>query len=405
MNKINNTYYKLLDTTFFLFVFSTIILVDSNIGKILQLLFVSISLCIPFVKKIQFPFYNTWLILFVLYIFIQVICGIARLECTLDMAFTMLFTSLFIIGMYNYVVYRNNLYRIVNIYAKSTVVALLLVVILYYSTLFTFRLNALENLSLAGILFGGSSATALAMCAVIPAFFITIFPPNGERLKAYPYLFFFGLIIILTGTRKVLIPFVYIVFFVNEQLKRNTNNKALKIIVRMTVGVFMLYLCVMNIPVLYNLLGYRIENALLFFELSESTDSSIIVRNRMMDSAVDLFNKRQWFGWGMDYFKGSDQSGLGYYSHNNYLEILSGGGIVGFVIYYFKYILLLTKQVKMILVCHEEDKRILTSCIGFFIIMIVLEYWQITYFYRQLMIYQAILLGLLYIPNPRKMNI
>ena len=405
MDKMNQSYYKLLDTTFFLFVFSTIILANSNIGKILQLLFVCVSFCIPFVKKNRFPFYNTWLLLFVLYIFMQVVWGIARLECTLDMAFTMLFTSLFMIGMYNYVVYRNNLYHIVTIYAKSTVVALVLVVILYYHTLFTFRLNALTNLPLAGILFGGSSATALAMCAVIPAFFITLFPPNGERRKAYPYLFFFGLIIILTGTRKVLIPFVYIVFFVNEQLKGNAN-KALKIIIKMTVGIIILYLLVMNIPVLYNLIGYRIENALLFFELSESTDSSIIVRNRMIESAVDLFNKRQWFGWGMDYFKGSDQSGLGYYSHNNYLEILSGGGIVGFVIYYFRYILLLTKQVRAILVCREEkEKRILVSCIGFFIIMVVLEYWQITYFYRQLMINQAILLGLLYIPNLRKMNI
>lgn len=405
MDKVKQSYYKLLDTTFSLFVFSTIILANSNIGKISQLLFVFVSLYIPFVKKIRFPFYNTWLLLFVLYIFIQVVWGVARLECTLDMAFTMLFTSLFIMGMYNYVVYRNNLYRIAYIYAKSSVWALVLVVILYYNTLFTFRLNALANLSLAGILLGGSSATALAMCAVIPAFFITLFPPNGERRKAYPYLFFFGLIIILTGTRKVLIPFVYIVFFVNEQLKRNTNNKTLKIIIRMTVGTCILYLCVMNIPVLYNLLGYRIENALLFFELSESTDSSIVVRNRMIDNAIDLFNKRQWFGWGMDYFKGSDQSGLGYYSHNNYLEILSGGGIVGFVIYYFRYILLLTKQVKARLVCREEEKRILTSCIGFFIIMIVLEYWQITYFYRQLMIYQAILLGLLYVPNLQKKNV
>lgn len=392
------SYKKLLDISFFLAVFSMIIMGTSVIGKTCQILFIAVNLLGAMKKKAWFTWYQCLEFLFAIYVLLQVLGEIAVMPMeTMQMFVTVLYVSLFTWSTFNYVVYRGDLNAVATLYAKASVVAFIVTMILYYNTLFDFRLSASDDITLLGVvIFGGSSATALALQAMLPLFFIVLFPPDGDRKKIYSYMFFFSLVAILTGTRKILILIVYIVFFMNELLKEKKSNfKILRSLLILAIVVPIGYIMLLNISSLYNFIGYRIENAISYYLLYSEGDSSIVVRNRMINSAWELFNERPIWGWGMDYFKGSKQSSLGYYAHNNYLELLSGGGIVGFTIYYLRYFYLFLSLFNAFFK-FRKMKNFCVLCIGFIFIMLILEYWQVTYLYRYIMIYPAIIFGALY---------
>lgn len=398
------SYRKLLDISFSLAVFSMIIMGTSVIGKGFQILFIILSLLGIFYKIFYFTGYQFIEFLFVIYVLLQVLCGIAELpSTTLQMFSTVLYVTLFTWSTFNYVVYRKDIYTVAKLYAQASAIAFVVTIVLYFNTLLNFRLSASSDITIGGfVLFGGSSSTALALQAMLPMFFIILFPPKGERKKAYPYIIFFSLVAIFTGTRKTLVLIVYSVFFVNELMKEKKSNfKILKILILIAVLGSAAYLMLINIPTLYSFIGYRIEAAVSYYLLSGEGDSSITVRNRMVESAINLFNERRLFGWGMDYFKGSKQSSLGYYAHNNYLEMLSGGGVVGFVIYYLRYIYLLIVLIKSSFK-SSKYRNVWISCTGFVITMLVLEYWQVTYLYRYIMIYPAMIIGIIYLAKQER---
>ncbi len=81
-----------------------------------------------------------------------------------------------------------------------------------------------------------------------------------------------------------------------------------------------------------------------------SNDDSVIGRSKYVEIGYNMFLKRPILGWGVDGFynylgnniiKVSNSRLMPVYSHNNYIEILSCYGIVGFIIFYIMYLKLL----------------------------------------------------------------
>lgn len=381
---------KLLNILFSLFVLSTMIMSSSVIGKAFQLLFVGMSLLLTIRRTLKITKYNIFEWAFVLYVLIQVISGIAELpDHTLDMAVTLIYAALFSIAFYNYASFINDPYEIVKVYANTTIIAFFIAIIVYNNSLLSFRLSTSSLITFGGVtLFGGSSSTALAMQAAIPAFFVALFPPDKSRKKANAYIVLLLFFALITGTRKVLVIFAYVLFFVNELLKGEQRNfKLLKAMFITLIALLVCYAALMNIPPLYNLIGYRVEDAVIYYLQGESDEASIRGRERMLREALNLYKERKIFGWGMDYYKYGENTTLGYYSHNNFLEMLSGGGIVGFFIYYARYIYLAFKIIR-----SKGERNSKIALLGMLIIMTILEYWQVTYFYRYIIITQVLML-------------
>lgn len=388
------------DILFGLFVISNIIMQASPIGKVVQLLFILFSVLFSF-RSLKWSTYHFFEILFVAYVWIQCLLGIAvNQSATLNMSVTMSYYLLYSIGTYNYLVSNEQeLEEKIQIYSKASLIGFVLVILFYGKTLLVHgRLSCSSTISIGGLaLLGGSSAVALAMQALIPSFFINLMPPKHNSRTSLLYTLFFALIAILTGTRKVLILFAFVFVVERELIKPGKHDwKILKILFISTVSLVAAYIILMNVPFLYKLLGSRIESAVNFYVLGIGADSSIVVRNRMIDRALDLYNQRKMFGWGMDFFKYSNYSELGYYSHNNFLELLSGGGTIGFALYYIKYVYILLGMLKMI---KNQKNKISQygwlSCVIFFVLMIIIEYWQITYFYRYILLYQIFFLAMI----------
>lgn len=138
---------------------------------------------------------------------------------------------------------------------------------------------------------------------------------------------------ILMGTRKSLLIFaIGLLLFLLGSAK-----KPLKLAGRILLvgGVVMgAWFLLMNVDILYNSIGYRMESFLAFFSGGEA-DASTVARVNHVAKALQLFGEHPILGVGQDGYRYT-VAGLAY-SHNNYLELLANLGIVGFTLYYLIY--------------------------------------------------------------------
>lgn len=147
------------------------------------------------------------------------------------------------------------------------------------------------------------------------------------------------LMIILSGSKKgiilLLIPFV--VFAVIICIKKPKD------IIKFLLAFIILFFVIIKVPFLYNMIGYRIITFLEAFGINifsnnsvyASVDTSTLLRIDMIKEAFQLFKNNIFFGNGWNAF--SALTTYRYYSHCNYLEILSSMGIFGFILYYSIY--------------------------------------------------------------------
>jgi O-antigen ligase len=148
------------------------------------------------------------------------------------------------------------------------------------------------------------------------------------------YLFIYGIQIIfmlLTGSKKALL-FIFIGFILLLVLKNRWHLHRYFIPSMVLIAVIML---VMNNSLFYNIIGFRVIDFLgtLGFNVSNYYDSnSTNLRLMMYKLGWEAFKEHPLSGGGYFYF--SHYSGLGTYTHNNYLELLVNYGILGFVLYY-----------------------------------------------------------------------
>ena len=114
------------------------------------------------------------------------------------------------------------------------------------------------------------------------------------------------------------------------------------------IGIAILFL-IFNVDYLYNIIGFRIVNFLstLGFNIEgASYSNSTQLRIFMYKIGFRAFLENPLFGGGWFWF--SNYSGLGTYSHNNYIEMLVTYGIFGFTLYHLMIIKLLFKLKKLI---------------------------------------------------------
>ncbi len=156
-----------------------------------------------------------------------------------------------------------------------------------------------------------------------------------------------GLVVasLLSGSRKsllaMMIYFVGIIAF--SSYAKEKGSTFVKLVI-MGVFLFVAYICLMEVDALYSSIGHRLESLLDFaFEDAEG-DSSIISRMNMIEIALELFGKNPLLGSGLNAFKYATYYGT--YSHNNYVELLSGGGIVGVLLYYVPIVCFLIVAIK-----------------------------------------------------------
>lgn len=184
-----------------------------------------------------------------------------------------------------------------------------------------------------------------------------------------------AIVIMLSGSRKSIF---IIAFSTVMYIWIRSKRKMIMTIVLLIAVAFLFYLVMTN-AMLYELIGVRIEELIEFALGKSRNDRSTLIRTLMITRGMDIFKQHPILGVGANNFKAI--SGFGLYSHNNYIELLSGIGLIGFTIYYAGYIYLIVNCIK------RKEKITSFFAIGIISIMI-LEYGLVSYtsFTEQFMI-------------------
>lgn len=147
-----------------------------------------------------------------------------------------------------------------------------------------------------------------------------------------------GLIVIslITGKRTGIIFLVCFLFAFYYHSDRRWNRRLVALL-----GGALLIIVLANIiyrvPVLYDTVGVRIDNMISTLTGNRQDDLSVIHRTILMERAWQSFMERPIIGYGLNsqrFILSSENFVQVTYAHNNMLEIGSGLGIVGIVLYY-----------------------------------------------------------------------
>jgi O-antigen ligase len=197
--------------------------------------------------------------------------------------------------------------------------------------------------------------------------------------------------VLLTGSRKGLIVCVVPISIVLIGMIMNASNtrKKIKYVILASFFLIASYNIVLNIEIVYNNIGWRIENvfrSILFNE--EIEEGSFSGRKRMIESGLGYFKDRPLFGHGIENFRYLYEQDTGWetYSHNNYVELLVNHGLVGFSLYYSFYIAVVWKlnRKRKISNLHDEKKYYL-FIIGLLLSIMIMDFslvsykWYLTY--------------------------
>lgn len=208
------------------------------------------------------------------------------------------------------------------------------------------------------------TTAALNLCAAVA--FSYYFFSISKKTKRWFYLLvtlFFTVSIFLTGSRKQLIFIVgiFILYTIGY------DSKMVKKVLLVIGGCFIGYYAIKNVPILYDLIGSRI-----FTDLSE--EHSAVERAYLMKTAISVFLQHPFIGNGFDSFR--YMNSVGRYAHNNYLEILTGMGIMGLVYFYYM-------QLKVTFRLYlTKSNKLSYAFLCAMLLVFLIEFFQVTYTQR-----------------------
>lgn len=211
---------------------------------------------------------------------------------------------------------------------------------------------------------------AMNMCFAFASLIYVIYASTNKKIKVISVIAAILVVgtTMLTGTRKVLLYFI--VVYAAYYLFWGRRDKKKKIILPLII-LAVAYYCMMNIQPLYYLIGHKIDffKGNDYYKIYEVSDTR---RTELAKGGIELFIQNPVFGSGF----GTTARTLGTYSHDNYIEILASGGVIGFVIYYSIYFFTLSRS----WVSRRRNRTaffVLVSIIG----LMCLDIFQVTYLY------------------------
>lgn len=135
---------------------------------------------------------------------------------------------------------------------------------------------------------------------------------------------------LLTGSKKALLTLVLGILLL-AIAKAKSIGRMVLYIAGAIVGAVVLVIAIYQIDFLYQIIGKRLDG-LWGYLLNGSGDKSTYSRGVMVKLAVDTFKTHPFTGIGLHNFKQINPYGL--YAHNNFAEMLSCLGLIGFLSYY-----------------------------------------------------------------------
>ena len=193
------------------------------------------------------------------------------------------------------------------------------------------------------------NANSIGFNCALSCLFSLFFYKEKRGIKGRgKYLMFASLafiLMILTGSRKPVIilgiPLIISYLFCTKDAATMIGK-----IFLVAIGLMIAWEILMKVDFFYSLVGNRIESMIVGFS-GGKTDASTATRMDLTEYGIGWWKDNPIWGYGMNNFttlmKRDHPWQIAYYAHNNYIELLVDSGIVGTVLYYSMYVILLIR--------------------------------------------------------------
>lgn len=374
---------NLVNISLLIYVFSIVVFPEGSMAiKVVRVIFASIVLInMIFYKKIKLDGYFLWMLVFWIFCTISLTWSIG-INSSKSMIMTLLYNLICNFLIIN-LLYEDQ--KRIKLIFKAIIFSS---IILFISVAIKYGMFFYANGARGGRE-GIESANTIGMIAAISVVLSIYF--LREKSCKYKSIYIITAILncgilILSASRKailfVLIPLMIYYVINSDNVLKLMRNIAIAVIVFIAI-----YFLIMNNSTLYNIIGNRIETMINGFIDDDEADASTGLRLKMIEWGLEWFEDKPWIGYGVNTYKnllgtkGTTFGTEGVYAHNNYIELLVDVGIVGTVIYYSIYIVILKKGIKR--------KNVLGMfMIGILVAFLINDYGMVSYYSKihQLMI-------------------
>lgn len=308
--------------------------------------------------------------------------------------------AIILLYIYTSITNKDELIRVISVFTMAVIANDIFIFIVYGpSVLIQARID--DQVSAAGNsnTIGMSSAFAFILTVFKTRLYLT--EKNKPRIIQYAILLGF---ILLSGSKKALL---IIVFALGFYYILSHRNKLANIII-IGLVVILGYELLINVPALYLMVGNRVESLIngmfSIFDLGKLTTSNLIqtslnssdrVRMNFVLYGIQWIREKPVIGHGMANF--IDLYGRmytkSYYAHNNYIEIGVGLGAVGIITYYWIYLYMLRKSLRII-----KEYACAKVALAIIILAIILDFGLVSYLVLEFQFY--FMVGFILISSP-----
>ena len=230
------------------------------------------------------------------------------------------------------------------------------------------------------------NSNTLGMCAAF-AIMINLYLLLSKKISLWTVtLLFFGMVVVIaSGSRKALVSLFLgiFLFFLVRSLRKNQQTLPLfRFLIALPVVAFIGYQ-ILRLPIFSGIMK-RMEG-MFNIVVGGTVEKSAMIRMSLVQLGLELFKQHPLLGVGIDNPRLYTYEVVGetYYLHNNYMEILSSGGIVGFISYYWMYVKLLISYIRR----RDFDDLQYCICFVILILLLIMDYGMVSYYSKSTYIF------------------
>lgn len=246
-----------------------------------------------------------------------------------------------------------------------------------------------------------SIGMACANAIIISAYYVI--HENKKIIFKLPFILISLTIVAASGSRKALA--VLILGITCLYLFKYTSKNLLKTMLKFAVviGVLVLAFSIILSMQMFDILNERMTGLIALITGTGAIDHSAWLRQQYIKIGLEQFFETPFFGIGIDNARLLLLQHFGYttYLHNNYVELLAGGGIVGTSIFYSIYVYILYKLKTNWMNYTFEKVAVLLLIIA----QLTMDFGLVSYYSKETYFYVMIFFLFIKNNNSRRRNV
>lgn len=384
--------FRLYDLLFYLLLVFSFYYTRNMMCRLMMVVFFCYTILQQIVRKskTRISFFYVGFLIFILYGATNIVLdNVINVSVARTMVVSLFLNFLMIYAIVQYVYITNDIRRVIRITEFGIFTTAFVVMLLSWKTITQGRLG------------GGTEINAnfLSLLCVY-GFALCMYLHKIGKFTKFAYwfrIFFYTLAVLLTGSRKGVIMIAVVIVIVQVVSEKKSFTRIIRKVLLSFCVIAVGYILVMNVDMFYNIMGVRIENLFKLLTEGSTEEGSLKTRKMLVEIGMKYIREKPWTGYGYDCFKmisGMNGDGLvaagevGFYAHNNYIELLFGGGIIGFVLYYIPIVYLLKNLIKGISI-----DLCMPYLLAIFLAKLTVEYAHVAYYSRVDAYIIAVMLG------------